>query len=213
MPVTTQLNNPIKRCIKCDCELKVGTNWTEYKNIHHDYVCRKCSSKRGIQNYRKLHNSTITLMVQKNNPIKYCRVCSCELNTGSNWTIGREKQSMYICNKCELNRTNNWARANPEKRLISNKKACKKSYHKNPEDYKARVDTRRRGYGQVILFDNPFPDDIPVVGHHISDGFKVYLPKSLHLNHLHGTNKQLHREELKPYVESIYNINYVIEEV
>ena len=65
---------------------------------------------------------------------------------------------------------------------------------------------RQRNLGYEELFNNPFPKDIPVIGHHMSDGFVVYIPKSLHLNH-YGPN---HREELKPYIESIYDISYTI---
>ena len=71
---------------------------------------------------------------------------------------------------------------------------------------------KRRGYGNIFLFNNPFPKDIPVVGHHISDGFKVYIPKRLHQNHYAGNNKEKHREDLKSYVENIYNISYIVVE-
>jgi len=67
---------------------------------------------------------------------------------------------------------------------------------------------RKRDLGFNILFDNPFPDETYVVVHHISDGFVVYLPESLHYNH-YGKN---HREDLKPYVEGIYNISYLVNE-
>lgn len=67
---------------------------------------------------------------------------------------------------------------------------------------------RKRELGFEVLFDNPFPSDIEINWHHISDTFVVALPVSLHTNHL-GKN---HREELKPYVESIYDISYIIVE-
>lgn len=77
--------------------------------------------------------------------------------------------------------------------------------------YSRKHNAKRKGYGDIFLFDNPFDESIPVVGHHISDGFMVYLPESLHINYLHGSKKQLHRDELKPYVESIYNFTYIVE--
>ena len=66
---------------------------------------------------------------------------------------------------------------------------------------------RKHDLGFENLFDNPFPGNIPVDYHHISDAFVVALPRSLHKNH-YGKN---HRKELKPYVEGIYGISYIIE--
>ena len=57
----------------------------------------------------------------------------------------------------------------------------------------------------------PFPNDIQVVGYHISDGFKVYLPTDLHLNYYTGKNAKLHRDKLKPIIENLYNISYIID--
>lgn len=90
-------------------------------------------------------------------------------------------------------------------------KADKK--HRQTEKYKLskrKARANRRGYDDIQLFDNPFPNDIPVVGHHISDGFVVYIPVELHKKYLHGSRKQLHRNELKPFIEKIYNITYTI---
>lgn len=94
-------------------------------------------------------------------------------------------------------------------------KLTQKNYKQSKEGRKvqAKTNARRRGLESVFLFDNPFDKSIPVVGHHISDTFEVYLPRSLHLSHLHGKYRQLHMDELKPYVESIYNISYLVEDL
>ena len=87
-----------------------------------------------------------------------------------------------------------------------------KNYPQKQKEILRKSNARRRGYGSIELFNNPFPDDIQVVCHHISDAFVVYLPKSLHINHYTGKDKEKHRDELKPYVEGIYDITYTIEE-
>ena len=152
-------------------------------------------------------------VTQKNNPIKYCRECNCELEIGTNWTEYNKRISNYLCKSCDNKRCNAWKKANPENAKVSARKSYDK-YKGTPEGklYSRKGKARRRGYGLIELFDNPFPKGIPVIGHHISDGFVVYLPRSLHMNHLHGKYKEIHRNELKPYVESVYNITYIIED-
>lgn len=124
-----------------------------------------------------------------------------------------------MCKDCNTKKARDWDVTNPDRVKEINRKAAKKfrrshpdymnKYRQTPEGKTSvRKDSaKRRGYGSIFLFDNPFPEDISVVGHHISDGFEVYLSKSLHMNH-YGKN---HREDLKSYVESIYNITYLIE--
>lgn len=148
-------------------------------------------------------------IIQKNNSSKHCIKCNCELTLGSNFTEYRKNKCDYICNGCQLKRTDAWRKANPER--------FKKDDKKYKQSTKGRVTIRRynakrkRNLGYIELFDNPFDKDILVVGHHISDAFVVYIPKSLHLNHLHGKYREKHRDELKPYVEEIYDISYIIE--
>lgn len=153
--------------------------------------------------------------------IKYCRICNCKLILGDNWLEAKKNNYDYICKSCYNDYTKHygksWRKENPnhnndwvKKNLDKNKATRSNWFKKNPNKVDEYSD-KHRELGNTFLFDNPFPDNIPVVGHHISDGFKVYIPKSLHLNHFHGRYKQLHRDELQPYVEGIYDINYVIE--
>ena len=114
------------------------------------------------------------------------------------------------CKDCTRIYRKNYRLRNLQKELINDK-----LYRvNNPNDYRlknAKMHDKRRGLGNTLLFDNPFPENIPVVGHHISDGFKVYLPRSLHLNHYAGNNTKRHRDELKSYVEAIYEMTYIID--
>ena len=111
-----------------------------------------------------------------------------------------------------------------------NKRVCDKEYYERNKDVllhkkrdyqhsdKGKLSKRmsnakrRRNLGYNEIFNNPFPKDISVHGHHISSEFVLYIPVELHMKHLHGTNTKLHIDELKPIIEKMYNISYIIEE-
>lgn len=78
------------------------------------------------------------------------------------------------------------------------------------KETKARGSAKRRCLGNVVLFNNPFPENVPVDYHHISDAFVVAIPRDLHKKHNHPTNTKLHRDELQPFIEQIYNFTYVV---
>ena len=174
-------------------------------------------------------------LTQKNDLTKYCRVCGCELTLGDTWLASYKNHNMYICRKCNSKRSAKWAIANPE-RVITTDRKYKRSHidelkkakyewvNANRDQFnetkrkwsktkkgkivKNRAQAKRRhNLGWELLFDNPFPDNVLIEYHHISDGFVVAIPTDIHKDH-YGKN---HREELKPIIESIYNITYVIE--
>ena len=92
---------------------------------------------------------------------------------------------------------------------------CRNEYNKkykkdNKDKVKRYYAKRKRNLGWELLFDNPFPNTIPVEYHHISDAFVVAIPKNLHLNHYHGINTKKHRDELKPFIEKLYDVSYII---
>lgn len=159
-------------------------------------------------------------ITQKDNLVKYCKICDCELIIGINWTRNRNIYSDYRCSYCCTKAKKEYRNKhpgydkqlrdkNPEKKRISDKK-YRESYKGIIADLKHQ--SKRRGLGSNLLFENPFPKDILVHKHHISSEFVVYIPKSLHGSHLHGKYTQLHMNDLKPYVEGIYNISYIIED-
>lgn len=188
----TQRDKLVKYCNHCNDKLVVGTNWLESQQKVGDYRCKDCKNK--------IHNDWV-MNHQEERKIQ-------RKKANKKWN---DKNSEYY---------KDWKLANPDydNEYYSNHKnsiaKSRKKYRKSKKGiiFKRKRNARYRGLGDVFLFDNPFDDNIPVVGHHISDGFEIYLPESLHINHLHGKYTQLHRDELKPYVESIYNISYILEE-
>lgn len=166
-------------------------------------------------------------MLNRNNyhsPIKYCYECDCQLIPDDNWMKAQYSRNYYLCKSCHYKKNKDWRIANPEKAKAGYKEQAKKRRLMHPNEKRVidkkynqsekgkiadlKHQSKRRGLGYTLLFNNPFPKNILVVGHHISDGFIVYLPKNLHQNH-YGKN---HRKDLKPFVESIYNFSYIIEE-
>ena len=151
---------------------------------------------------------------------------------------GCKRRLSTECLNCHNERGKKWAKNNPEKVKECERKRYlkhreKRKLHvklwndKHPNAGKIRMKRwrknhpmeakrksikentiRARNLGFTLLFDNPFEENIPIDYHHISDAFVVVLPRSLHTSHLGKT----HRDDLKPYVESIYNITYNIME-
>ena len=66
---------------------------------------------------------------------------------------------------------------------------------------------RRRNLGFELLFDKPQEWNCDIDYHHISNGFVVPLPRFIHRQYL---GKQ-HRQRIKPVVEMLYNMSYVID--
>ena len=198
----TQIDNPIKYCIDCGCGLIVGANWTEASQSISQYICKSCRSKRSAT-WGDTHPGYSAKIVRE-------------------WRIVNPEKNKAIAkkyNQSEKGKTcrNKWKDANPDyikEYMKEYMREYMKKYRQTPKgkESKHKLRAKRRGYDSIKLFDNPFPEDIQVDMHHISDGFVVYIPRSLHLNHLYGNKKQMHRDELQPYVECIYNISYIIKE-
>ena len=73
------------------------------------------------------------MTIQKNNSVRYCSVCKCELILGTNWTEARKKHRAYICKYCQGEKTLDWRIANPKKAKEIERKATKKYQEKNPK--------------------------------------------------------------------------------
>ena len=54
-------------------------------------------------------------ITQKNNTIKYCIDCNCELVIDINWAKYMQKSCSYICKSCNNKRKNDWRLANQDK--------------------------------------------------------------------------------------------------
>ena len=207
--MTNQLNNPIKYCINCSCELKLGSNWYKSSQKQSSYICKGCQNLRN-KKWAVDNPESIKVSEKKYTDAHPKRVKKSKRKWKDKnpdymkgyWLDYAEHIVAVTCVECGK------LSLNTPKNTIY----CKSCASKKMMDVRIENHARRRGYDCIELFDNIFPDSISVVGHHISDGFIVYIPISLHQEHLHGSRKQLHRDELQPYVENIYNISYLIKD-
>lgn len=156
-------------------------------------------------------------ITQLNDPIKYCRVCSCELILDDNWSEASQGHSQYICRSCHNKRVNKWRDVNPESRRISVKKwqdanpdymnEYMNCYRKTPKGkdviHKAhrKQHANRKGYKDTELFPNPFADYVSIRWHHVSDEFIVAIPTDIHVLY---TGFKEHRELVMNVVNQIY---------
>ena len=194
-----QKHNPIKYCIDCGHELVLDTNWTEASQSISQYICKSCNNKR-CATWRDV-DPIRTKEIQRKASKKFRES-----------EKGKEYTEKWLDTHPDYKK--DWIKAHPESVDYNNN--YQKDYRKTKKGKNVRrkasrkSNAKRKGYDYIELFDNPFQGDIPVVWHHISDAFVIALPRSLHKDHGHGRNVQLHRNELQQYVESIYNITYII---
>ena len=199
-------DNELKYCYKCQ-EWKTLSEFSKCRTRLDglDNRCKSCVSK--YQKTPKGKEAQIKAHEKFN--LSYP-------NAVRDWKIAHPERAKMIQRKgqekfklANPNYLKDWRDANPDymNNYMQTPKGKGIKRRSNRKQY-----AKRKGYDSIELFDNPFQDDIPVVAHHISDAFIVYISENLHINHLHGQNKQLHREELKPFIESIYNFTYIIEE-
>jgi len=76
-----------------------------------------------------------------------------------------------------------------EKGKITNRKAQRKCHAK-----------RKRNFGWIQIFENPFDENVKIEWHHINDVYVVAIPKNLH----HLYMGKLHREKTMEIVKQIY---------
>lgn len=131
------------------------------------------------------------IATQRDNPIKYCRVCKDQLIPDDNWLESQEETGNYICKDCHniAVRKVDAKRKGTPKRIASHRKSNRK--HSN----------KQRGLGDTELFDNPF--DELVDWHHVSDEFIVAVPRDLHELY-NRYDLQEHRELCMNVINQIY---------
>lgn len=186
MPRIAQLNNNVKHCRECNCELIIDTNWIEYRKVNHKYICNKCHSVRNKNDYIKNHTSYKPQKIR--NQDKFCLTCDTKLTIGINWTEASKKRYDYHCRGCTNKKCKSINHIDPEKRKISRNKSQAK---------------RRRKLNWIPMFGNPFTNSISVRWHHITDAYVVAIPKDLH--ELYGGYKtDKHRELVMNIVKQIY---------
>lgn len=83
--------------------------------------------------------------------------------------------------------------------------------------YDKPVNERRKNFNHIRLFENPFPEEIPVHYHHVNDTITVPIPEKIHMICSCGgcfydivTGKFLylsHREMVNMWIERLYGIS------
>jgi len=110
----------------------------------------------------------------------------------------RIKQSGYRARKL-------WRKKNPD---YNAKYQKEHPDYWDTDAYRRKNARRQRDLEWVKLFDSIFSSDTEIHYHHISDAFVIPIPKKIHVNNL-GQN---HREKLKPIIEELYQISYIVVE-
>jgi len=110
-----------------------------------------------------------------------------------------EKNKSWRClhPKKSLITTRKWRNKNQEKSREINKKYRKTEKGKFAE---AKIRAKRRNFGWILMFENPFDDSILVDYHHITDVYVVAIPKDLHYQYM----GKYHRENTMEIVKQIY---------
>jgi len=127
----------------------------------------------------------------------------------------REYNGYKLCYKCkniypiimfnkDISRCDNLHNKCIECESIYNRKRDKTE--KRLQHHRKMTAIRKRNFGFEVLFINIFPNNIKVDWHHVSDGFVIAIPTFTHRQY-YGPN---HREKLKPIIEKLYNISYII---
>jgi len=83
--------------------------------------------------------------------------------------------------------------------------AVKKYYKtKKGKETKRKQDAKRRKLKYISLFNNPFPDEMPVEYHHINNILTIPLPSIIHKKYGYGKNIREHRNLIEKQIEKLY---------
>lgn len=98
----------------------------------------------------------------------------------------------YLKNKTKrINQIKKWRANNPEKLLVY---------------WKKTRDKRLRKLKWIKLFRNPFPSEIKVHWHHVSDFFVVPIPKETHISTF-DSNSNKHRKKCNGFIEKLFMLD------
>jgi hypothetical protein len=111
---------------------------------------------------------------------------------------GKKDEKCQKCNIWIINRS------------IKNGKICKYCLRKMKLEIEALRNSKHKYGNGVILFEDIFKNT-NIEYHHISDGFIIILPIKIHKKYKKDLYKS-HRDKLKPIIEELYNISYIIVE-
>ena len=84
---------------------------------------------------------------------------------------------------------------------INMKNKIKTAYDPDYRLKKAKRHAKDRGLGFIVMFPNPFADNVKVDWHHIDDTRVVAIPRELHDLY---SNCKYHREMVMDFIKQIY---------
>ena len=180
------------KCKLCDKEFE--------KRIHNKMYCSvKCSQIAYNLRHPK-RRSEISKRWRKNNPEKYLDIIHKYRSTKNGKITTRKAAKKWV-------RTIRGRKIRKEysksETYMRNRKRWLKTV--NGKEYSNRKETRRRRRLNFIpITQNPFPDDIPVVWHHINDTFVFPVPEVSHENYNLGEKDNIkHREECNRLINNL----------
>ena len=126
-----------------------------------------------------------------------CECKDCDSERRKKWHEAHKAKANERCRK--------YYEENREKRLEQ-----AKEYQKDHPEVARRKSARCKGYQDAVeLFENPYPNWIPVDYHHIDDHHTIPIPRVIHTRY---TGKyyprKKHQELLKPIIQDLYQISY-----
>ena len=72
----------------------------------------------------------------------------------------------------------------------------------------AKNHSRRKCYGFIPLFENPFPEEIDIDYHHINNLLVVPVPRQIHKKCNNGCKVNLHREKCNIWLYYLYGMDF-----
>ena len=200
-----QMNNSIKYCRDCDCELVLGDNWTEYSQKYNNYICTICINKKKYA-WAEAHPEKVKVSNKKwRDKNTYYRN-----NHRDDFVKSQIKYKQSKKGKVTEKKYRQSAKYKKIKRKAGEKfKLAHPSYY---SDWKAahqenikkanrKAKNKRRYYGNTELYPNPFTDYVSIRWHHVTDEFIVAIPRDLHELY---TGWKEHRELCMNIVNQIY---------
>lgn len=179
----------MKCCTKCKNILPIS-DFCKKNSIKRDRLnswCRKCCRKC-YQELRKNHPELIRKW-EKNRNKKIRRKSQRIWVKDNPEKIGESRRKFYKNNSEKIKKyVRNWQKNNPEKVM-------------------AYITKRNRNLGYFELFDNPFPEEIPINFHHINDFIVIPMPDKLHRSY-NNPNSSVHRQKCSVILERIYGVDF-----
>lgn len=100
---------------------------------------------------------------------------------------------------------NNWYHKNRDYVNANCRKYNREHREKALRKWRKKSANRKQELGYFELWDNPFPEEIPVHYHHVNNMIVIPIPELTH-KIIGGRNTKEHREKINQIIEKIYGI-------